>query len=62
MNPCHHSRSKHIDVKHHVIRECISKMIIKLFQVKTLSMLTDILTKPLKHVKHMTNVNMLYGT
>lgn len=60
MNPCHHSRSKHIDVKHHFIRECISSSIICLKQVPTVSMLADILTKPLKKLKHIANVKMLF--
>lgn len=59
LNPCHHSRSKHIDVKHHYIRGCISMSTISLFQVPTLSMLADILTKPLKRVKHQDNVKKL---
>lgn len=59
-NPCHHSRSKHIDVKHHFIRECISNCVIKLNQVPTSSMLADILTKPLHRLKHAANVKMLF--
>lgn len=60
LNPCHHARSKHIDVKHHFIRECISNNLISLKQVPTLSMLADILTKPLKKLKHMANVKLLF--
>lgn len=60
MNPCHHSRSKHIDVKHHFIRECISNSTISLSQVSTHSMLADIFTKPLKRIKHVENVKRLF--
>lgn len=60
LNPCHHSRSKHIDVKHHFIRECITNSLISLKQVPTLSMLADILTKPLKKIKHLANVRKLF--
>lgn len=60
LNPCHHSQSKHVDVKHHFIRECISNALITLRQVPTLLMLADILTKPLKKVKHMANVKSLF--
>lgn len=60
LNPCHHSRSKHIDVKHHFIRECISSSIIKLQQVPTLSMIADMLTKPLKKPRHIANVKMMF--
>lgn len=59
-NPCHHSRSKHIDVKHHFIRECISNSVISLNQVPTNSMLADILTKPLKRIKHAENLQLLF--
>lgn len=60
LNPCHHARSKHIDVKHHFIRECISNAIIALQQIPTLSMIVDILTKPLLHLKHSANVKLLF--
>lgn len=59
LNPCHHSRSKHVDVKHHFIRGCISSAIVSLKQVPTLSMIADILTKTLKKLKHLSNVKML---
>lgn len=59
-NPCHHSRSKHIEVKHHFIRECVSNSIIKLHQVPTSLMLADILTKPLHRLKHSANVKLLF--
>lgn len=61
-NPCHHSRSKHIDVKHHFIRECISNLSINIKQVSTSEMLADILTKPLKRVKHSENIKKLFGS
>ena len=60
LNPCHHSRSKHIDVKHHFIRECITNALIKLQQIPTLSMIADILTKPLLRLKHSANVKLLF--
>lgn len=60
LNPCHHSRSKHIDVKHHFIRECIANSLISLKQIPTLSMIANILTKPLKKIKHIANVRKLF--
>ena len=60
LNPCHHSRSKHIDVKHHFIRECISNALISLRQIPTLSMIADILTKPLLNKKQSINAKMLF--
>lgn len=60
LNPCHHSRSKHIDVKHHFICECIKNNCVSLCQIPTVSMLADILTKPLNTIKHRANVKMLF--
>ena len=34
-NPVHHSRSKHIDTRHHFIRDCIEEGLIKLEYVRT---------------------------
>lgn len=60
LDPCHHACSKHLDAKHHFICECIANATISLKQVPTLSMLADILTKPLKTVKHMINIKLLF--
>lgn len=59
-NPCHHSRSKHIDVKRHFIREYIANSTISLHQVPTTPMLADILTKPLEHIKYAANLQVLF--
>lgn len=52
LNPISHKRTKHIDVRHHFIREVISKNYIKLRYLSTDEMLADILTKSLCSVKH----------
>ena len=46
-NPVFHSRTKHIDIRHHYIRELVEKNIISLEHVDTLENRADILTKPL---------------
>lgn len=46
-NPIHHNRSKHIDIKHHFIRECLLKHVVTLEWVSTDRMVADLLTKPL---------------
>lgn len=42
-----HSRSKHIDVRHHFLRENVNLGVIKLEKVNTLNNVADIFTKPL---------------
>ena len=46
-NPVGHKRTKHIDVKHHFIREAIHAGTIVLEYCQTNQMIADILTKPL---------------
>jgi hypothetical protein len=46
-NPVQHSRSKHIDIRHHFIREAIEDEKIMLEYCNTRDMIADILTKPL---------------
>jgi transposase InsO family protein len=58
-NPEHHKRSKHIDVRHHFIREKVNEGTIDLMYVNTSEMAADILTKPLVKVKHDAGVTLL---
>ena len=46
-NPTHHSRTKHIDVQHHFIREQVEVEVIELKYVPTQAMVADVLTKAL---------------
>ena len=46
-NPVHHSRTKHIEVKHHFIRDHVARGDIELLYVESKSNLADIFTKPL---------------
>ena len=46
-NPILHSRTKHIDVKHHFIREHVENNDICLEYVKSEDQIADIFTKPL---------------
>jgi hypothetical protein len=46
-NPCEHSRTKHIDIRHHFLREHAIKEDIVISHVRTNEQLTDIFTKPL---------------
>nr|GFA41027.1 retrovirus-related Pol polyprotein from transposon TNT 1-94 [Tanacetum cinerariifolium] len=49
-NPVQHSRTKHIDVRYHFIKEKVEKGIIELFFVRTEYQLADLFTKAL-HVE-----------
>ena len=46
-NPVQHSRTKHIDIRHHFIREIVESKTIALEHVGTNDQLADLLTKPL---------------
>lgn len=46
-NLVQHSKTKHIDIKHHFIRELVDEKVVSLDHVKTENQLADILIKPL---------------
>ncbi|GJX80265.1 retrovirus-related pol polyprotein from transposon TNT 1-94, partial [Tanacetum coccineum] len=46
-NNVQHSRSKHIDIRHHYIREQVEKGVVKLYFVRTEYQLADVFTKAL---------------
>jgi hypothetical protein len=46
-NPVLHDKSKHFEVRHHYIRECVETRSISLDHVSTQNQLADILMKPL---------------
>ena len=46
-NPVHHDRSKHIDMRHHFLRDHVNSNTIELLHVPTADNLADLLTKPL---------------
>lgn len=50
-NPVFYSRSKHIDIKHHFIRQAISERALRLVYLPE-EMIADVLTKALSGVKH----------
>lgn len=53
----YHKRSKHIDVKHHVIRERIANHHIRVHYVKTDEMIADVFTKAIIPAKHIAFTN-----
>ena len=46
-NPVHHKRTKHIDVRHHFIRNEIAQKTINLQYCTSKEMIADALTKPI---------------
>jgi ribonuclease HI len=51
-NPIHHSRTKHIDIRHHFIREQIQAKEMEVEHCGTDEMIADVLTKGLAKQKH----------
>lgn len=51
-NNTHHSRTKHIDIRHHFVRECISTNQVDVKFISSTQQIADILTKPLPKLKH----------
>jgi hypothetical protein len=55
------ARTKHIDVKYHMIRDWISKGICELFYVQSNSNIADIFTKSLAPAPHREVSKLLLG-
>ena len=58
-NPKHHDRTKHIDIRHHFIREAIESKLIELQRVDTSLNTADIFTKALSVELHQRHVKGL---
>ena len=50
-NPINHGRTKHIDITHHFLRECVERKEITLVYCPTATMVADALTKGVPHEK-----------
>ena len=50
-NPVQHSKTKHIEIHHHFIRDHVAKGNIELLHVNTENQLADIFTKPLEEAR-----------
>ena len=44
-NPVQHSKTKHIEIRHHFIRDCNEKKLIQVFKINSEHNFTDLLTK-----------------
>ncbi len=58
-NPVLHTRTKHIDIQHHYIRDEVTSKRINLVYTPTEEMLADGLRKPLSHVKFFNFIKQL---
>ena len=58
-NPEFHTRSKHIDVQYHYVRELLESNTISIEYVRTSEMAADCLTKPLKQGLLRNNLDIL---
>jgi hypothetical protein len=47
LNPQHHSRMKHIDIRYHFIWDCVQRSLINVMHIPGVDNISDILTKPL---------------
>ena len=61
-NPMFHSRTKHISIKYHFLREVEANKEIRLKHCKTEEQITDIFTKALPRVKFKQLRNMISVT
>ena len=60
-NPGHHNRTKHIDIRYHVIREQVQCTCIKIVYLQTNLMIADCLSKPVGRNKLDFCKNVLLG-
>jgi hypothetical protein len=58
-NPEFHSRSKHIDIRYHFIREKVKQDLLQIEYLQTEEMEADILTKGLPKIKHYKAIDLL---
>ena len=58
-NPEHHGRMKHLDLKHHWLRETVVNGLISVLHCPTGDMPADILTKPLERIKVLRGAELL---
>ena len=58
-NPVQHSRTKHIDIRHHFIRELVEEKQVVIEHVVTVSQLVDLFTKPLDFNRFITLRNAI---
>lgn len=58
-SPIHHSKTKHIDIQHHYVREMVSANMINFEYVSSVKMVIEMLTKIVFREKHIMCMEML---
>ena len=63
-NPVMHSKTRHIPIKYHFLRDQVPKKVVKLEYIDTREQIADIFTKPLpkeayEHIRHKLGVIFL---
>lgn len=58
-NPIYHKRTKHIDIRYHFCRDCVTNKVVNVRYLPTAEMPADVLTKSLCKVKHYKFLNKL---
>lgn len=58
-NPEHHARSKHIDIRHHYVREQVALGSVAITYISTDNMVADVLTKPLTRDRHTKMIRLM---
>jgi hypothetical protein len=63
-NPLNHQRTKHIDVRHHFVRDNVASNAVVINWISTVGQLADILTKcmPVKPFTHLRSILLVNGT
>lgn len=51
-NPVFHARTKHVDIRHHFVRDAVQEEFVRIEHVPTQKMAADVLTKALSRTRH----------
>lgn len=51
-NPIHHAKTKHIDIRYHLVREAVEKGLVNLKYIKSEELMADVMTKGLAGPAH----------
>ena len=61
VNPVFHKRSKHIEIRHHFIRQLVQNNIVRFVYVDSANNVADVMTKPLRKTEFRHFRSILFG-